>query len=147
MPLSPLGMGLSPLGTAPRPTGDGPLPDGDGPRPTGYGPLPAGDGASPHWGWASPQRGRPSPHRGSASNERSVEPALGYHPRSMSASPLPTAFAVLPAAGASRRMGLPKLLLPFRGAPLVAAVVAALRGGGVEGIVLDKAPGDEQLRN
>ena len=65
----------------------------------------------------------------------------------MSASPLPSPVAVLPAAGASRRMGLPKLLLPFRGAPLVAAVVAALRGAGVDRIVLVTAPEDEELRN
>ncbi len=55
-------------------------------------------------------------------------------------------LAILPAAGASRRMGRPKLLLPFRGRPLVAGVVDALRGGGVETIVLVTAPGDEELR-
>jgi molybdenum cofactor cytidylyltransferase len=55
-------------------------------------------------------------------------------------------IAVLPAAGASRRMGRPKLLLPFRGAPLVASVVGALRGGGVDGIVLVTAADDEELR-
>ncbi len=66
----------------------------------------------------------------------------------MSASALvPTAVAVLPAAGASLRMGRPKLLLPFRGAPLVAAVVDALRTGGVEAIVLVTAPEDEDLRS
>jgi molybdenum cofactor cytidylyltransferase len=54
--------------------------------------------------------------------------------------------AVLPAAGASRRMGRPKLLLPFRGGPLVAGVVNALLGGGVEEIVLVTAPEDEELR-
>lgn len=54
--------------------------------------------------------------------------------------------AILPAAGASRRMGRPKLLLPFRGRPLVAGVVDALRGGGVDTIVLVTAPGDEELR-
>jgi CTP:molybdopterin cytidylyltransferase MocA len=54
--------------------------------------------------------------------------------------------AVLPAAGASRRMGRPKLLLPFNGGPLVAGVVNALRGGGVEEIVLVTAPEDEDLR-
>jgi molybdenum cofactor cytidylyltransferase len=57
-----------------------------------------------------------------------------------------SAIAVLPAAGASRRMGRPKLLLPFRGAPLVAAVVGALRAGGVDGIVLVTAADDEELR-
>ncbi len=56
------------------------------------------------------------------------------------------AVAVLPAAGASRRMGRPKLLLPFGGGTLVGSVVAALRGGGVEEIVLVTAPGDEDLR-
>jgi molybdenum cofactor cytidylyltransferase len=54
--------------------------------------------------------------------------------------------AVLPAAGSSRRMGRPKLLLPWRGAPLVAGVVAALRQGGVDAIVLVTAAGDEELR-
>jgi glycerophosphoryl diester phosphodiesterase len=54
-------------------------------------------------------------------------------------------LAVLPAAGASRRMGQPKLLLPFRGRPLIAGVVDALRGGGVSGIVLVTAPDDEEL--
>ncbi len=57
-----------------------------------------------------------------------------------------SAIAVLPAAGASRRMGRPKLLLPFRGAPLVAAVVGALRAGGVDGIVLVTAGDDAELR-
>ena len=55
-------------------------------------------------------------------------------------------IAVLPAAGASRRMGRPKLLLPFNGSPLVAGVVNALLGGGVEEIVLVTAPEDEDLR-
>ncbi|HEX6900933.1 MAG TPA: nucleotidyltransferase family protein [Thermoanaerobaculia bacterium] len=54
--------------------------------------------------------------------------------------------AVLPAAGASRRMGRPKLLLPFGESTLVGSVVAALRGGGVQEIVLVIAPGDEDLR-
>ncbi|MEA2604019.1 MAG: molybdenum cofactor cytidylyltransferase [Acidobacteriota bacterium] len=59
---------------------------------------------------------------------------------------IPNAVALLPAAGASRRMGRPKLLLPFRGAPLVAAVVDALRAGGAGAIVLVTAPEDEELR-
>jgi molybdenum cofactor cytidylyltransferase len=54
--------------------------------------------------------------------------------------------AVLPGAGASRRMGRPKLLLPYRGGTLVGAVVEALRGGGVSKIVLVTSPGDEDLR-
>ena len=54
--------------------------------------------------------------------------------------------ALLPAAGASRRMGRPKLLLPVGGRPMVAGVVEALRGGGVGEIVLVTAPGDEALQ-
>lgn len=57
--------------------------------------------------------------------------------------------AVLPAAGASRRMGRPKPLLPFGpsgDSTLVGSVVAALRGGGVQEIVLVTAPGDDDLR-
>lgn len=54
--------------------------------------------------------------------------------------------AVLPGAGASRRMGRPKLLLPYRGGTLVGAVVNALRGGGVATIVLVTSPEDEDLR-
>ncbi|HEX4966169.1 MAG TPA: nucleotidyltransferase family protein [Thermoanaerobaculia bacterium] len=57
-----------------------------------------------------------------------------------------SAVAILPAAGASRRMGRPKLLLPFQGRPLVAAVVESLRMVGVSGIVLVTAPEDEALR-
>jgi molybdenum cofactor cytidylyltransferase len=57
-----------------------------------------------------------------------------------------TTVAILPAAGASRRMGRPKLLLPYRGGTLVGAVVEALRGGGVSKIVLVTSPGDEDLR-
>jgi molybdenum cofactor cytidylyltransferase len=55
------------------------------------------------------------------------------------------ATALLPAAGASRRMGRPKLLLPYRGRPLVAAVVEALRAGGAARIVLVTAPDDGEL--
>jgi molybdenum cofactor cytidylyltransferase len=54
--------------------------------------------------------------------------------------------AILPAAGTSRRMGRPKLLLPFKGGPLVGSVVNALLGAGVGEIVLVTAPDDEELR-
>jgi molybdenum cofactor cytidylyltransferase len=53
--------------------------------------------------------------------------------------------AVVPAAGASRRMGRPKLLLPFGGGTVVGGVVAALGGGGVGEVALVVAPGDEEL--
>jgi molybdenum cofactor cytidylyltransferase len=56
-------------------------------------------------------------------------------------------LAVLPAAGASRRMGRPKLLLPFRDGTIVSALAASLRAAGVDPIVLVTAPGDEELRN
>lgn len=56
------------------------------------------------------------------------------------------AVAVLPAAGSSRRMGRPKLLLPFKGGPLVASVVNALLGGGAEEVVLVTSPDDEELQ-
>ena len=53
--------------------------------------------------------------------------------------------AIVPAAGASRRMGRPKLLLPVGGTVVVARVVKALRSGGVHRIVLVIAPGDIEL--
>lgn len=43
-------------------------------------------------------------------------------------------------------MGRPKLLLPFGQGTVVGSVVQALRAGGVSGIVLVTAPGDEALR-
>lgn len=54
--------------------------------------------------------------------------------------------AVLPAAGASRRMGHPKLLLPFGAGTVVGSLVAALRAGGVTEIVLVTSPKDEALQ-
>lgn len=55
-------------------------------------------------------------------------------------------LAIVPAAGASRRMGQPKLLLPYGTTTIVAALVAALRAGGASPIVLVTAPGDEELQ-
>ncbi len=54
-------------------------------------------------------------------------------------------FALIPAAGHSRRMGTPKLLLPLCGKPLVAHVVAAWENSRVERIVVVARPGDEEL--
>jgi molybdenum cofactor cytidylyltransferase len=56
------------------------------------------------------------------------------------------AVAVLPAAGASSRMGRPKLLLPFAGTTVVGALAASLRAGGVGTVLLVTAPDDEELR-
>lgn len=56
------------------------------------------------------------------------------------------AIAILPAAGSSRRMGRPKLLLPFRDTTVVGALVQALREGGVSEIVIVTAPADAALQ-
>jgi molybdenum cofactor cytidylyltransferase len=55
--------------------------------------------------------------------------------------------ALLPAAGASRRMGRPKLLLPYREGTIAGALVASLRTAGVETIALVTAPGDAALQD
>lgn len=55
--------------------------------------------------------------------------------------------ALLPAAGASRRMGRPKLLLPYREGTIAGALVASLRAAGVETIALVTAPGDRALQD
>ncbi len=46
------------------------------------------------------------------------------------------ATAVVPAAGRSRRMGRPKLLLPFRDSTVIGSLVAALQEGGVGEVVV-----------
>jgi molybdenum cofactor cytidylyltransferase len=53
---------------------------------------------------------------------------------------------ILPAAGASRRMRRPKLLLPYGGTTVVGSVVAALRQAGAAPVVLVTAPDDADLR-
>lgn len=50
--------------------------------------------------------------------------------------------AIVPAAGASRRMGQPKLILPIGGTPLIARVVTALKQGGAEVVVVVSPPAD-----
>jgi molybdenum cofactor cytidylyltransferase len=49
-------------------------------------------------------------------------------------------LAIVPAAGSSRRMGRPKLLLPWGATTVLGAVVAALRGAGVEAPLLVLGP-------
>src|SRR5687767_7060979 len=48
--------------------------------------------------------------------------------------------AVVPAAGASTRMGKPKLLLPWGQTTVLESTLAALQGGGVEAVVVVLAP-------
>jgi len=56
------------------------------------------------------------------------------------------AAAIVPGAGASRRMGRPKLLLPYGGGTVLGAVVAALRVAGVSPIVVVAAADDAEMR-
>lgn len=54
-------------------------------------------------------------------------------------------FAIIPAAGQSRRMGQPKLLLPWRGATVVRAVIGAWRATAVDRIVVVVRRTDQAL--
>lgn len=54
-------------------------------------------------------------------------------------------LAIVPAAGASRRMGRPKLLLPWGGRTVIGSLVAALREGGAARVLLVVAPANEEL--
>ena len=55
------------------------------------------------------------------------------------------ASAVVPAAGRSRRMGRPKLLLPFSRGTVLGSTLAALAGGGAGRIAVVTRPDDEDL--
>lgn len=55
------------------------------------------------------------------------------------------ALAVVPAAGRSRRMGRPKLLLPFGEGTVLGATLAALAGGGARRIAVVARLGDRRL--
>jgi molybdenum cofactor cytidylyltransferase len=54
-------------------------------------------------------------------------------------------FAVIPAAGRSRRMGRPKLLLPWGNSTVIDHVLAAWRASRVDQIVLVHDPADREL--
>lgn len=58
--------------------------------------------------------------------------------------PPPRAFAIIPAAGESRRMGTPKLLLPLQGSPLIAHVITAWQASGLAPLVVVR-PDDQPL--
>jgi molybdenum cofactor cytidylyltransferase len=55
-------------------------------------------------------------------------------------------LAVIPAAGASRRMGRPKLLLPYGASTILGSLASALRGGGAAPVVIVAAPEDRELQ-
>ena len=69
------------------------------------------------------------------------EDASGASPEPAAAAPA----AVVPAAGASRRMGRPKPLLAWGDRSVVGSVIEALRAGGCGEITLVVAPGDDEL--
>lgn len=54
-------------------------------------------------------------------------------------------IAIIPAAGRSVRMGSPKLLLPWRGRPLIETVLAAWRNSRANAVVLVVHPDDELI--
>jgi len=55
-------------------------------------------------------------------------------------------FAIVPAAGYSRRMGRPKLLLPFGDGTVISRVLSVLQRGGVAHAVVVVRPDDDDLR-
>ena len=57
----------------------------------------------------------------------------------------PASFAVIPAAGESRRMGHPKLLLPWRDSTVLQCVLAVWKASDVYATVLVVRPEDTQL--
>ena len=60
---------------------------------------------------------------------------------------LPSSFiAIIPAAGLSRRMGQPKLLLPWRGTTVVAHLVGELQAAGIQRIFVVLRASDAALR-
>jgi molybdenum cofactor cytidylyltransferase len=54
-------------------------------------------------------------------------------------------FAIVPAAGVSRRMGAAKLLLPLGGRPLIEHVLSSWTASGVTRTVVVARPGDDAL--
>lgn len=56
------------------------------------------------------------------------------------------AVAILPCAGSSRRMGRPKLLLPFRGDTVLGSLISALHSGGVTELVVVTRSADQTLQ-
>jgi molybdenum cofactor cytidylyltransferase len=67
-------------------------------------------------------------------------------PTHLTASPSIFPFALIPAAGRSRRMGSPKLLLDVNGKTVIARVLAALDEAGLSNRLVVLHPQDELLR-
>ncbi|MEX2188558.1 MAG: NTP transferase domain-containing protein, partial [Pirellulales bacterium] len=57
----------------------------------------------------------------------------------------PRAVAIVPAAGAGRRMGTPKLLLPWNSLTVIDSTIAAWRLSCVEQVIVVVSPSDEPL--
>ena len=58
---------------------------------------------------------------------------------------MPRFFAIIPAAGNSIRMGVPKLLLPVSGGTMIERTLAAWKGSKVDRIVVVVRPDDHKL--
>jgi molybdenum cofactor cytidylyltransferase len=86
----------------------------------------------------------------------SLDPSAGYHDETVtrnftlpigSPSPAMTArsFAIVPAAGRSRRMGVPKLLLPWAEGTIIEAALAAWKAANVHHRIVVVHPADAGL--
>lgn len=58
----------------------------------------------------------------------------------------PKLIAIIPAAGLSRRMGQPKLLLPWRGTTVIAHLIGELKAAGVEHVLVVQRASDRDLQ-
>jgi len=75
-----------------------------------------------------------------------TDPGPGGAPDAAGGAPPVRVAGVIPAAGASRRMGTPKALLDAGGRSFVSAVVGALVGGGCAPVVVVTGPAQADVR-
>lgn len=66
-------------------------------------------------------------------------------PTDRDSAPSWRSFALIPAAGRSRRMGQPKLLLSWGGATVIDRVLAAWKASHVSAVIVTAHPDDEEL--